>query len=178
VNAKAGVVTSQVFWLGTAPLLMPDWRGVAGGFLLAGVASFGPDMDHSSSTIGRLLGPVPRLIRKVGGGHRGVTHSVAAVLAVFGVGLLYGAVPALAAAEGWLAHIWCDLLTIEGVQLFWPLTARPHLASMRTGKRGERAYTAVLSCFGAMLIIFYAYELVPVVAAHLSTLTLPFGGTS
>lgn len=64
-----------------------DVSGVAVGALVSAGAALLPDVDHPSASVARSLPPltvwVARLVSAVGGGHRGVTHSlVGAVLFV------------------------------------------------------------------------------------------------
>ena len=64
-----------------------DVSGVAVGALVSAGAALLPDVDHPSASVARSLPPltvwVARLVSAVGGGHRGITHSlVGAVLFV------------------------------------------------------------------------------------------------
>jgi inner membrane protein len=160
MNAKAGIVTSQVAWLAAIPLVAPDWKAVGLGFAVAGVASYLPDLDHDSSTAGRNLGPLPKILRTVGGGHRMATHSALAValayvLATYLVSPHFG----LAVAIGWASHIWCDLLTIQGTGLFWPATRRKfHIGYMVTGRRGEEVYIRLTQAVGVLVLLLYVTQ--------------------
>lgn len=161
MNAKAGIVTSQVAWLGTVPFLLPDWKAVVVGFPIAMIASHLPDLDHSSSTAGRNLGRFPWLIRRLAGGHRMGMHSIFAVVG-FGwlVGFFILPTTGLAVSTGWLAHVVCDLLTVQGVGFFYPLSDRKvSLGWMVTGERGETVYIRLMQGAGALLILFYGYQL-------------------
>lgn len=162
MNSKAGVVTSQVAWLGAAPLAAVDLKGAAVGFFIAGVCSYLPDLDHDGSTAGRAVGGGAKVIRKVSGGHRMGTHSLLAVVLMWLlVGYLTGTpVYATAAAVGWASHIFCDVLTIQGTALFYPLTRKKfHIGWMITGHRGEEVYVRLVQCFGVILLLFYLAQL-------------------
>lgn len=114
---------------------------VASGVLLAGITNinisspttaatyavalaFGgilPDIDHSGSKVGSKVPIIPHLLK-----HRGFTHSLTFLLAVFfllnrlslssaiSVGLLIGIA----------SHLVSDSLTPAGIQVLWPLSFR------------------------------------------------------
>lgn len=123
MNAKAGVVTAQVAWLATAPwLATPDTKEWLFGFVVAGVASYLPDLDHPGSTAGRAVpGILQRLFRWACGGHRMLAHSALAVLGVWWLTqfLLEDQTIADSAAVGYSAHIFTDMLTVQGVGLLY-----------------------------------------------------------
>jgi inner membrane protein len=97
------------------------------GTMAAAVGSLLPDLDHPESALGRRLPlisvPLSRLV-----GHRGVTHSLLAVVGLFGVLLAVVAIPAyqglggliMPLVMGYLSHILGDAMTPSGVPLFWP----------------------------------------------------------
>lgn len=67
-----------------------------------------PDIDHPGSMVGKNVPLLPRLLR-----HRGVTHSLLfCVLASLVNGWL---------GVGCLVHIVMDMMTRQGVELFWPM---------------------------------------------------------
>lgn len=91
--------------------------------VMVACAMFGsllPDIDHPYSTFGKKIVPVSTAISAVFG-HRGITHSLLIVLAMFfamsrmklpfwTVGILIG----------YLSHILGDWMTPSGVPLLWP----------------------------------------------------------
>jgi len=116
-----------------------DWRA----FGVAAAASLMPDLDHPKSWLGRRLPfisyPVAALF-----GHRGITHSLLAVVA---------AVMAWSAELGWmgpplalgyLSHLAADALTPQGVPLLWPIKRRFGLSLCATGGVMERLVAAAV----------------------------------
>ena len=88
-------------------------------------------------------------------GHRGVTHSVLAVVAC--LVLLrwqgYGRGVADPLVIGYLSHLAADLLTSSGLRLVWPLRQRQAIPLYRTGSLSESIIVTgvtvyVLGCFG------------------------------
>jgi inner membrane protein len=158
---------------GYAQPLTFSWSGLTGTSALvvlglaAAVGSWMPDIDNSSSTIayrtgtGRNKGCLNALVfdplRHVLGGHRALTHSLWAILAV---GFIFGFQPfpsllgwpgltpwadiGTAFTMGYVLHILADLLTKEGVKFLWPLQNHefrllPRGLRFRTGSIQEYA---------------------------------------
>ncbi|KGX92900.1 membrane protein [Pontibacillus halophilus JSM 076056 = DSM 19796] len=86
-----------------------------------------PDIDHPSSYIGRKLPGLSKSISKLFG-HRGFTHSIVCVAALyFGLTELkeqVPSVPALGITIGYISHLLADSLTPQGAQLLYPLQVR------------------------------------------------------
>lgn len=168
MNAKAGIVTSQAAWLASLPVTAGtatgfDYRGAATGFVVAGVFSFWPDLEHEGSTAGRAVGKRwSWLIRKIAGGHRMGTHSVFAVIVIawWLVGYFtQNPTMANAAAVGWFSHIFTDLLTVQGVGLLWPLTRRKfRIGWMVTGRAGETWYIRLVTLMAVITCFLYVQE--------------------
>jgi len=166
MNARAGVVTSQVVWLASLPLtahaptLEGSIKGAAAGFVAAALSSFLPDLDHPKSTVGRY---VPGWVRWLMGGHRMGSHSLASVAVAWWLTgyLLDNPIVANAVAVGWLSHILLDMLTIQGVGLLYPFTRlRFRLASMVTGSRGEDVFVMIMKGVGGVFLVGYGFLLV------------------
>ena len=118
------VAFASVLYLGGATLFgyPPDWIG----WLLAAAASLLPDADLPTSKIGRLLFwlSVP-LERRFG--HRTLTHSAVALLAVAALAAPLWLIEPLyfwAVVGGYWSHLWIDMLNVRGVDLFWPSPLR------------------------------------------------------
>jgi len=103
--------------------------------LLTAVAALLPDLDSYNSIATKCLGPLGHpvcfglrwaSVRLGGNAHRGLTHTVAAWLAVsILVTLLVGMTSpfwwiALAISLGYLTHLAGDIGTIRGLPLLWP----------------------------------------------------------
>ncbi|WP_432719962.1 metal-dependent hydrolase [Jeongeupia wiesaeckerbachi] len=109
--------------------------------IVAGAAALLPDIDHPKSTLGRWLPGISGAIAKLFG-HRGITHSLLAILA-----LAYGLLQAQLADQAWvraicigaLSHLAGDLLTPRGVPLLWPWRHRFSLPLLVTGSVVEKA---------------------------------------
>lgn len=144
--ARSHVIVGLATWIAAAPLLRlapldPAYLGL----VLAG--SLLPDIDHPKSWVGRRSRPVSTMIASVLG-HRGVTHSAFAVLALVSL-LLYagyrqGDVSAL--AIGYLSHLGADMLTPRGLRLAWPLRGTWCLPVCRTGSGMESIIVGILVC--------------------------------
>lgn len=108
--------------------------------VLTGVSALLPDIDHPNSSIRNRMSFVGDLTfgwLK----HRGVTHSLVAVVIV---GLLMALVApsrtlATAITLGYGSHLLADLITPDGIPLFMPLSrGRVRLPLIKTGSLKER----------------------------------------
>lgn len=116
-------------------------------FLLSVFGALLPDIDHEASMISRRAGPLALPFRLVS--HRGVTHSLAAIALLY-FGLTKLGAPQLiviALLAGYASHIAADMLTVQGVELLWPVRWRvrllPKLLCISTGGIGEHVYAVV-----------------------------------
>ncbi len=140
--AKSHVALGLAAWIVAAPLLRlspldPVHLG------LAAAGSLLPDVDHPKSWVGRRTRPFSSAVAAALG-HRGVTHSAVAVLALVALlshaGYRRGAVSAL--AVGYLAHLAADMLTPRGLRLAWPLRRTWGVPLCRTGSPAESVIVA------------------------------------
>ena len=89
-----------------------------------------PDIDHTRSGIGKLVYPLAWWINRHYG-HRTITHSLLALvfflLLVKGCMFFLGGPPLLARAFGiaYASHLLLDMMTIQGVSLFYPFFRNP-----------------------------------------------------
>lgn len=125
-----------------------------------------PDADTGRTLIGRALYPIARLIER-NFGHRTLTHSLFfilfAVLVLVLVRQVFGLNKAfiLIVFFSLLSHSLLDMLTIQGVPLFWPLWRNPcvlpanHKYRLKTGE--VRTETIVFVCI--VLLCFSLYPL-------------------
>ncbi|MCB4820481.1 metal-dependent hydrolase [Roseicella aerolata] len=142
--AGSHVALGAAAWIAAAPHLGrppldPEALAlaVAGGLL--------PDIDHPKSWVGRRLRPLSDLVAGAFG-HRGVTHSL---LALLGCGWLLqqGALPARWAeplVAGYLSHLLGDLLTPQGLRLLWPFRGTWALPMCRAGSPFEPLVVALV----------------------------------
>lgn len=142
-----GVAVTTALLAGQVPPLT-----LAGAALAAGVTSTLPDIDHPNSLI------THRLHMRLPFAHRGLTHSalilmVLGALAWFGATALPGAL-VLAAWLGYALHVAADVLTVEGVRLWWPLRVRVVApVAVRTGGLGERVVVAAVIAVAGGIIL-------------------------
>lgn len=94
------------------------------------ISSLLPDIDHTRSTVGKVVYPVAKwLNRKYG--HRTLTHGLPFMLAlvfIFGVGEKSFAgelVLTKVLALGYFSHLLLDMFTLQGVPLFYPFSRAP-----------------------------------------------------
>ena len=89
-----------------------------------------PDVDHTKSLVGKSFYPIAKWLDKKFG-HRTITHSL---LCYAAMGLLIGLVESLAGGNGMItkifiwaygSHLVFDMLTVQGVPLFYPFKKNP-----------------------------------------------------
>ena len=127
------------------------WGAAAIGAAVVG--SLLPDLDHPKSWLGRRLLPISIPLSMLVG-HRGVTHSLLAIVALAAVLTMYGGVGGgivTALCIGYANHLVGDFVTNSGIPLFWPIKRRYGLPLARTG--GIREPIIVLAvCAWAVVI--------------------------
>jgi inner membrane protein len=127
---------------------------------VAAAVSVLPDADYPKSWLGYQLGTVSEELNRLFG-HRSFLHSFIALLlvtAILGLPLwwLVGRpAPALAVLAGYSSHLFADMMTLGGVQLFWPSRAIcvfPGRDEYRvvSGGNSERVFVAL-----ALALLFY-----------------------
>lgn len=136
VHVAIGVAT-----VGLMCIKYPEGFNLAGAHILpiislatAAAGSYAPDVDSAMTHAGQKHKVTSKVVSKVGGGHRGITHTLL-FPAIIGV-LMYmtasnlSSYPALATIVqslllgfemGWIMHIVADLFNGKGCPLFWPL---------------------------------------------------------
>lgn len=107
-----------------------------------------PDIDHPQSWAGRkfrmISVPLSLMV-----GHRGVTHSLLAVVGCIVALAMLGTSSLLApVAVGYLSHLAADGLTPSGVPLLWPHRRRFTLNLCQTGSLVEIGLMAVVAVLG------------------------------
>jgi inner membrane protein len=142
--AMSHVLTSLAAWSVAAQYT--SLEPTAGGMLAVIAGALLPDIDHPKSWLGRRLwfisAPLSLLI-----GHRGMTHSLLAVIALGAALTLYGPLGGYLIASvciGYLTHMAGDFVTKGGIPVFWPLKRRFALPIMVTGSIVEFLSVAAL----------------------------------
>jgi len=141
--AGSHIALGAAAWFAAAPRLgLPALDPAMLGLAVLGALL--PDVDHPKSWVGKRLRPVSHLFATLLG-HRGVTHSLVAVVGC-AVLLLSQNVPLAITAPlvvGYLSHLAADLLTPGGLRLAWPLRGTYALPLCRTGSPFEPLVVAL-----------------------------------
>jgi inner membrane protein len=142
--ARSHVVVGLAAWVAIAPplhLSLFDPLSVA--FVVSG--SLLPDIDHPKSWVGRRLRPVSTLLASVLG-HRGVTHSAVAIVALVAwfVHIGYRRAWICGLVIGYLSHLMADMLTHRGLRLAWPLRGTWCLPIYKTGSPVENIVVVLI----------------------------------
>lgn len=127
-------------------------------YLIAALGSLLPDIDHPKSWLGGRLFFLSFPLWAIFG-HRGITHSLLAILAMVGsVYFFFDEIREnnldwlLPLIIGYLSHLFADYLTNSGIPLFYPVKRRIRSPlTVKTGSMGE--YFLVY----AMAILFGYY---------------------
>lgn len=145
--AASHVVAGAALWAITAKLTggaPADPQALAA----AALGALLPDIDHPNSWAGRKMKLISVPLSLVVG-HRGVTHSLLAVLTGCGIlammGLDWVAAPVVL---GYLSHLAADSLTPSGVPLLWPMKRRFTLNLCQTGSVTEIGLMALVALAG------------------------------
>jgi inner membrane protein len=147
--ARSHVALGLAAWISAAPLLhLPPLDPVSAG--LAVMGSLLPDVDHPRSWVGRRTRPVSSLLAAALG-HRGITHSAVAVLAL---ALLLARAGGQRRAVwpvvvGYASHLAADMLTARGLRLAWPLRRSWGVPLCRAGSPAEALIVAA-ACAAAV----------------------------
>lgn len=142
----------------TEQLILLAGGGVVGAML--------PDIDHPKSAFGRRILPVSTIISALFG-HRGITHSLLAVILVAALSWLafrhlswhpgYSVPVVLGISAGYLSHLLGDWMTNSGIPFLWPIKRR-FVSPIRLFTGGPSEY---LLCFGMYAwIAWYLYFVV------------------
>lgn len=127
---------------------------------IVGLAALAPDIDHPRSDMRRKLGVVGH-IGLFWLSHRGLTHTLAALVGVAAAALhLAPPLLALAAILGYASHLVADMLTPTGLPLLWPVYRRsvhllPRPLRIRTASKTETI--CAVSLWLAIVYIFGDY---------------------
>ena len=156
------VVTHLVFaecsWFATSAVLDIHY-GTSAVFIVA-ASSVLPDADYPKSWLGHQLGGVSEDLNRLFG-HRSFLHSLLALLiltAALGLPLWWATgqpARAIAAAVGYGSHLLADMMTLGGIQLFWPsrlIAVFPGRDDYRVVASSERVFVAVAL---VLALLFY-----------------------
>lgn len=102
-----------------------------------------PDIDTPESFIGHKIPALPTILNLIIG-HRRLTHSLIFLPMGYFLLLLTNKSIALAWLLGVGSHIVADMLTPQGVQLFWPFPVQTKMGFIHTGGLTEAAFIFTL----------------------------------
>jgi inner membrane protein len=135
--AGSHVVVGAAAWMVASPHLgLPPLDPIALIWAIGG--SLLPDIDHPHSWVGRRVRIVSRPLASIIG-HRGVTHSILAVVVCAVLLRWHGLSRAIVdpLIVGYMSHLGADLLTARGLPLAWPLQRRYAIPLCKTGSAAE-----------------------------------------
>lgn len=134
---KSHAISGAAVWLGGCAGLASVGHpagiiAMVAGTPICAAAALLPDLDHPNSIASRSLGPVTKLLAwgiSKSCGHRGLTHTGVAAVAVGGVATLGAGLGigwtwwwlGFAIGLGHLVHILGDCMTLSACPLLWPL---------------------------------------------------------
>ncbi len=82
-----------------------------------------PDIDEPRSFVGKRIPFLPHVINKIFG-HRGMTHSLIAILLMFGIYLLCSNIFTLMLVLGYFLHVLEDTFSVSGIAWLLPFSDR------------------------------------------------------
>ena len=146
------LIFAECCWFATSAVLDVHYEVPA--VLIVAAASILPDADYPKSWLGYQLGSVSEDLNRLFG-HRSFLHSLLALVlltVVLGLPLwwIFGSsTPATAVFVGYGSHLFADMMTLGGVQLFWPsraIAVFPGRDEYRvvTGSGSETVFVAVV----------------------------------
>lgn len=127
--------------------------GLASGFGLAHLQHDPLALGIALALATQIAAVLPDQDLRIGLKHRGVTHSLLALLLIVGVARYIYPRLALPIAVGYSSHLILDMLTIWGIPVLWPVQKRFRLARFSTGGGFDQLLAIMASC-GAILAIY------------------------
>lgn len=136
--------------------------------ITAAFGSYLPDIDQSRTHMGQKHKVTSKVVNKVGGGHRGITHTLLfpALLLALSIfctsyfadyyalqmitcSLIYGV------TFGYIMHIFADLFNGKGCPLFWPIMrGKIHIMDLPSSGTVPWIFAVVLIvCFATVLFV-------------------------
>jgi membrane-bound metal-dependent hydrolase YbcI (DUF457 family) len=160
VKVATHLIFAECYWFATSAVFDVHYDIPA--ILAAAVTSVLPDADYPKSWLGHQLGSVSEDLNRLFG-HRSFLHSLLAlvlVTVVLGLPLWWitgRPAPMIAVFVGYGSHPFADMMTVGGVQLFWPsrlIAVFPGRDEyrIRSGGNSERVFV-VVALF--LALVFY-----------------------
>nr|WP_300980584.1 metal-dependent hydrolase [Flavonifractor sp. An306] len=164
--AVAAMVTTVAMggqFEGLPPLTTP---AIFGSFIAAMTGSVFPDIDQPTSTMGRTLPIVSKMMCGTFG-HRGFCHSLLFLIVIYGLTAAF--LPsmsfyALMLCFGAASHLFFDMFNRPGVPLLWPFKLRFRLAKIKTESKfgtkrdnlQEKIFRLIVAALDVILILSMA----------------------
>jgi endonuclease YncB( thermonuclease family)/membrane-bound metal-dependent hydrolase YbcI (DUF457 family) len=160
VRVATHLVFAECCWFATSAVFDVHYETPA--VLAAAVTSVLPDADYPRSWLGHQLGSISEDLNRLFG-HRSFPHSLLAlILVTLALGLPLWWItgrpsPMIAVGVGYGSHLFADMMTLGGVQLFWPsrvIAVFPGRDEYRvvSGGNSERIFVALALVFA---LLFY-----------------------
>jgi len=126
-----------------------------------------PDIDMTKSTLGKLLYPISYPISKIFG-HRTITHSFLGLI-IFNVllGVMFDSIVKTQYINsyiirythfhfsvGYLTHLFSDMLTYQGVPLFYPIKKSFNIAKINSKKAPDKTITSIITMLIILTLVF------------------------
>lgn len=121
-----------------------------------------PDIDYTKSMIGKVFRPISKYLNRRYG-HRTITHSL---LAMFGSFLLFATIESTFYGRtttakiyllGFFSHLVLDMMTVQGVPLFYPFLRNPCVLPGNPNARfktGNLHSETMIFCFFTLSLVF------------------------
>ena len=124
-----------------------------------------PDIDHTRSTIGKIFLPIAKYLDR-NFGHRTITHSIIFVMVTYLIVYLFSAftfldmnIP-LIFIFAIISHLIFDMLTVQGVPLFYPFKRNPCVIPGNPEHRLQGNASSEFVVFGIFsLLVFFCIPL-------------------
>jgi endonuclease YncB( thermonuclease family)/membrane-bound metal-dependent hydrolase YbcI (DUF457 family) len=160
VKVATHLIFAECCWFATSAVFDVHYETPA--VLAAAVTSVLPDADYPRSWLGHQLGSISEDLNRLFG-HRSFPHSLLAlILVTLALGLPLWWItgrpsPMIAVGVGYGSHLFADMMTLGGVQLFWPsrvIAVFPGRDEYRvvSGGNSERIFVALALVFA---LLFY-----------------------
>ena len=124
------------------------------------ITSLLPDIDHTRSTIGKVFLPLAKYIDR-NFGHRTITHSIIFAIVTYMVVYLFSAftftdmnIP-LIFVFALSSHLIFDMLTVQGVPLFYPFKRNPCVIPGNPDHRLQGTVSSEFVVFGIFTLMMY-----------------------
>jgi endonuclease YncB( thermonuclease family) len=158
LKAATHLVFAECCWFATAAVCDVPYESTE--VLAAAASSLLPDVGHPKSWLGRRLGSVSESLNRLLGSLPHSSLTLLLVSIIFGVPLWWisgDLAPLAAVFVGYGSHLFADMMTLGGVQLFWPsgaIAVFPGRDEYRvvTGSGSEAVFVAVVL---VLSLLFY-----------------------